>query len=68
MESTEYEFKEYQEQFEAICKGLDKEPLPGNYMDLIALDNTITGLESTRFPGNSNLLNLRSKIRKRLAG
>ena len=66
MKKEEYNFSEYKEQLENI-KG---ELLKGDdsaYQSLIAFDNTITGLESTRYPGNAALLEFQKEARELLA-
>lgn len=66
--SQEYEFLEYMEQLECIKEDLELyqgDPTP--CQQLIALDNTVTALESTRYPGNCKLLEIRKEIRKLLA-
>lgn len=68
--SQEYEFKEYWYQFHELSALYDinyKNKDPEIFKQIIALDNTVTGLESTRFPGNAELLKLRNSIRELLA-
>lgn len=67
MRTQEYQFQEFEERirFARECKD---SPLwkASIQQDLIALKNTITGLESTRYPGNEALLQYEKEIQELL--
>jgi len=67
MKTQEYQFQEFEERirFARECKdsNLWQESIR---LDLIALKNTITGLESTRYPGNESLLAYQKEIQELL--
>lgn len=66
MKNTEHDFSEYSAQLESLKQGLANGDLLA-YQKLIAFDNAITGLESTRFPGNTALLEFKKQAREILA-
>jgi len=66
MENTEYDFSEYKEQLDHIRDSLQL-GYEDAYQELVAFDNTVTSLESTRYPGNTELLRYRKEARELLA-
>ena len=67
MRTQEYQFQEFEERIR-FAKECKDSPLwkASIQQDLIALKNTITGLESTRYPGNESLLAYQKEIQELL--